>query len=122
MIPLLVDFNDIDDDGYVIALGRLAPRRPSVGQRAYLKDEEGNRCWGTVRRVTDTLVAVEPDWDTWTNRRQRKVEPQGWWAYVASVTGASEGFSATTVTGLPATANDGSAPIRPKLPPLVPSR
>lgn len=120
MIPLLVDFNDIDQDGYVVALGRLAPRKAVVGQRAYLKDEEGNRCWGTVRRVTESLVLVEPEWDTWTSPRQRKLEPQGWWAYVSASMGASQGLSAT-VTDLNAETNDADAPSRFRLPPLIPS-
>jgi hypothetical protein len=122
MISLLVDFNDVDQDGSVMALGRLAPRRPTVGQRAYLRDEEGNRCWGTVSRVTDRLIFVEPDWDTWTSQRERKQEPQGWWAYVAASVEASQGFSATTVTGIGNERNDGAAPSRVTLPPLVPSR
>lgn len=68
MIPLPVDFNDLDEQGRVLALLRLAPATAEVevGARAYLLDDEGNSCSGTIASIEDALIHIDADWDTWS--------------------------------------------------------
>jgi hypothetical protein len=123
MIRLQVDFNDLDDDGRVLALRRIAPRAARDGERAYMLDDEGNRCWGTIAGGDGGLIYIDADWLTWTTVQNERHEPQGWWRSATVVAFASTGFSATTVRGLPEAPpqNSGDAPTLRKLPPLVPS-
>ncbi len=66
MIPLPVDFNDLDEQGRVLALLRLAPDTAEVGARAYLLDDEGNSCSGTITSIEGALIHVDADWNTWS--------------------------------------------------------
>ncbi len=67
MIVLSVDFNDLDEQGYILALSRLASGdTPEVGLRAYLLDDEGNSCSGTIASIESALIHVDADWDTWS--------------------------------------------------------
>jgi hypothetical protein len=121
MIRLQVDFNSLDDEGRVLALKRLAPRPPKVGMRAYLLDDEGNRCWGTIAAVQGGLIHVDADWRTWTTSRQRHIEPQGW-VQSSAIGSSSIGSVATTVTAATrAPKNDGDVPVRQLGWPLIPA-
>jgi hypothetical protein len=128
MHTLRVDFNDIDRFGRLGALVRFASGGTlTEGARAYLKDGEGNRCWGRVSTIHGPLAYVDPDWSTWTTAHR---EPQAWWVHEQpdSEWGITSGFIATKVriespanTPVPAKTT-GDEPIRyGRLPPLVPS-
>jgi hypothetical protein len=65
MIRLPVEFNDLDEQGRLLVLAELAPEPITDGERAYLFDDEGNSCWGTVTSIGDGLIRVDADWDTW---------------------------------------------------------
>jgi hypothetical protein len=65
MIRLPVEFNDLDEQGRLLVLVELAPEPPDEGERAYLFDDEGNSCWGTVSSIDGDLIRVDADWDTW---------------------------------------------------------
>lgn len=69
MLTFQVDFNDQTEDGQLIALLRLASnaaKSPHAGDRAALRDSEGNRCEGRVVRIDGALAYVAPDWETWS--------------------------------------------------------
>jgi hypothetical protein len=125
MIRLRVDFNELDDDGRVLALARLAPRPLHERERVYMADDEGNRCWGRVACTEGALVHVDADWATWTKLQQPRREPQGWWQ--SAGTGSTSGFRATIVHGHgpslwePPPQNTADAPTVRRLPPLVPN-
>jgi|GEM_PF-5175623 len=98
-----VDFNDIDEQGRVAALLRAS--EPPLGSRAYLRDNEGNRCSGVVVAVEDDLAYVEPDWDTWATSQQRHELPHGYWIRADTLARASEGFGEFRVNGVTAGKN-----------------
>jgi hypothetical protein len=74
MIPLPVDFNDLDEQGRVLALCRLAPDTAEVGAWAYLLDDEGNSCSGTIASIEGALIHVDADWDTWSPASDLEVQ------------------------------------------------
>jgi hypothetical protein len=74
VIVLSVDFNDLDEQGRVLALLRLAPGSAEVGTRAYLIDDEGNSCSGTIARVEGALIHIDANWDTWSRASDAEVK------------------------------------------------
>jgi hypothetical protein len=63
---LRVDFNELDDDGLLIAL--LPPESPAhdPGTELHLLDADGNYCRGTVSSIDGRLVSLVLDWSTWS--------------------------------------------------------
>lgn len=92
MLTFRVDFNDQTDDGQIVALLRLASSAkmpPRVGDRAALRDAEGNRAEGRVVRVDGALAYLQPAWETWSPAEDvvhpkrvtvvfRQLEPKCW--------------------------------------------
>ena len=64
-----VDFNNAEDGGRIIkaSLWRCPGRVPDVGQRVFLRDNEGNTCWATVDRVVPPMIYFAPDDSTWVS-------------------------------------------------------
>lgn len=110
-----VDFNDIDEQGRIVVL-RREDRTPVVGSSVYLADHEGNRCSGTIKTSEGDLMYVEPDWSTWTTRRDRNVVPQGWWVAAGTFPGASQGSLGDVRIAGALPENTGDAPVRTALP------
>jgi hypothetical protein len=61
----LVDFNERDRNGYILALieNVSAPVRP--GLTIQLRDSDGNLAGGRVVDVDGGLVRIQPDWSKW---------------------------------------------------------
>lgn len=78
---LYADFNDTDENQNVIALRSRENKRVVVerGDPVELRDEDGFRVGGLVRRVTAKTVVVSPNWATWRNpsafRITKRAEP-----------------------------------------------
>jgi len=64
-----VDFNNLDENGCVKGsfAHAVSDRVPDVGERAILRDDEGNACWGAVVRVGNRTLRFEMDLHTWTS-------------------------------------------------------
>jgi hypothetical protein len=64
-----VDFTSLDAEDRVVASLRFSNRwqRPEVGDWVRLMDAEGNSCIGRVEELRNLIVAVRPDWGTWTS-------------------------------------------------------
>lgn len=68
-----VDFNNFDKKGELLkgSLWHASGHRiPRAGERALLRDGEGNRCWATVRDVRGVIVHFELDDSTWVSGEQ----------------------------------------------------
>jgi hypothetical protein len=65
MPSALVDFNERDRNGYVLALAENVSKRVAVGDRVLLIDADGNRVVGEVIALEDGLVRLDIDWSTW---------------------------------------------------------
>ena len=62
------DFNAVDPDDWsvMVSLWHGWQRRiPKPGERIYLRDAEGNRCWAVVQRVHVPTIWAELDETTW---------------------------------------------------------
>jgi len=79
---LQVDFNELDDDGYLIALLPPQSPTPDLGTRYHLLDTDGNYCRGTISSVEGRLVSLILDWSTW-----RPEDGSGWEVARHDVTG-----------------------------------
>jgi hypothetical protein len=66
-IALRVDFDDIDEEGFVVTSVRfmLGPRHPVEGDLVFLADSRGNSCFGKVHALSGWLARIEPDWTSW---------------------------------------------------------
>ena len=64
-----VDFTSLDAYDRVVASLRFSNRwrRPAVGDWVRLMDAEANTCVGQVEELRNLIVAVRPDWGTWTS-------------------------------------------------------
>jgi hypothetical protein len=68
LVEFHVDFNDVDQENRLRALGRYASPgwesvRPGQWVRAY--DGDGNRCLAYVDAVKDDFFYLRADWTTW---------------------------------------------------------
>ncbi|MBV9142930.1 MAG: hypothetical protein JO115_18795 [Pseudonocardiales bacterium] len=79
---LLVDFNELDDDGLLIALLPPESPAPDSGTKFHLLDADGNYCRGTISSVEGRLVSLVLDWSTWWPE-----DGAGWEVARHSVTG-----------------------------------
>jgi hypothetical protein len=62
---LRVDFNELDDDGLLIALLPPESPDPDPGTEFHLLDADGNYCRGTISSIEGRLVSLVLDWSTW---------------------------------------------------------
>lgn len=64
-----VDFNNAVDRGRLIktSLRRHAGRTPEVGERCYLRDGEGNTCWGYVDSINGPMILFAIDDSSWAS-------------------------------------------------------
>lgn len=68
LIDFHVDFNDVDQDNRLRALGKFASSGwETVGPNQWVRvyDEEGNECLALVESVVDGFFYLRADWDTW---------------------------------------------------------
>lgn len=70
-LVLSVDFNQVDAEDRVLASIRfsnlrLHEDRPEKGAWVRLVDAEGNSCLGRVEEVRNLILAIRPEWDSWT--------------------------------------------------------
>jgi hypothetical protein len=68
-----VDFNNVADGGRLVKASlphASSYRIPGDGERVFLEDGEGNRCWGSVERVEGLVVLIEIDDTTWVSGDQ----------------------------------------------------
>lgn len=82
-----LDFNNVAEDGKLVktSLYAGASRRiPRRDERVFLRDAEGNHCWGWVRDIRGALLFVEVDESTWVFGQETRVIP---------VYGEGRGFS-----------------------------
>lgn len=64
------DFNVFDEHGKLLKTSLYhgySRRTPRLGERAILKDAEGNTCWGTFRESRGVLLFFELDDSTWVS-------------------------------------------------------
>src|SRR4051812_43806028 len=67
MIRVRVDFNSVDEDGYVRALQRRATGKVSPGDEVVAFDADGNSCLAVVETLTrDGRMALELVIATWS--------------------------------------------------------
>lgn len=62
-IILMVDFNDLNENGRVpasMSLDVIGSVKPRVGDWVWLVDEEGPNCLGRVDVIDDELIEVKP--------------------------------------------------------------
>jgi hypothetical protein len=76
-----VDFNNFDRGGKYLK-GSLwhasgSHRIPRQGERAVLRDGEGNRCWAVVHDVKGVIVRFELDDSTWVSGEQPAAQTVG---------------------------------------------
>lgn len=64
-----VDFNSLDEDGLLVAALRhfRSFRVPRIGEMVWLRDSEGNSCWGSVVRVSERVMRLRLDRATWVH-------------------------------------------------------
>lgn len=64
-----VDFNEVDEHGHlVVARSNFSSARaPRVGEGIHLRDSEGNSCWGSGVRFTETVAHIRLDAATWAH-------------------------------------------------------
>lgn len=89
---MLVDFDDRDEDGLLLASLRhtIGWRKPRVDDWVRLDDTEGRSCQGRIESIKDGAtmkggaIKVAPEWDTMTtyvpNQPEFSVSYPGSWA------------------------------------------
>ncbi len=72
-----VDLNDVDADGRLMASLRFGSsfRTPEPQERVFVRDDEGNGCWGYVNRIEDLIVYIDLARGTLTRTPQWEARP-----------------------------------------------